>query len=525
MLNAAFLLEMPARYYPAKTAIIDPDVSITYAELDRYARQVAHGLQRHGLKENAHIGLIAPTSRHFVAAYFGILKAGMVAVPINTRLRVQQFADLLAFADVEACLIVECAGAPPAASDALEGAMQVQDCRAIWVHAPAMPGNGDARVQPWSALLEDCPDEVETVLRGADDIALLNYTSGTTARPRAAQVTHASDLMFAPSFQQPWGITENDTIAGAIGLFTGYGRVAWLNPGLYCGATLVFWPTFDPPRIIEAMQKANGTGLHGVPAMFHAVRQGHRDGQYDLTSLRPHWRHILYGGAPMRRDLRAFYGEEMGVATVQGYGLTECNAIAQSPPDARPAAGMGDPLRPVWGHDVRVVDEHRNEAEIGEVIVRGPGLMTGYYKNPEETNRVLHGQWLHTGDQARRLPSGDFELLGRRCDTINRGGFMVYPAELEMLLLEHPAVDAAAVKGVPDDRLGEEVVAYIVPSSGAQVSQEQLREWLKDRLASFQCPRHFVFMDAFPLGPTGKVEKHALPALESDALPADESKR
>jgi long-chain acyl-CoA synthetase len=512
--NAAQLLEGPASSMPSHLAVIGTDRTWTYAELDEYAQQVAQGLRLADLSPRAHVGLLAPSGGHFVAAYFGILKAGMVAVPLNTRLRPGQISRLLDFADVEACLIADPSPTPALAETAIAGALNARECRRVWALAPAMDLPADGRVRLWEDLAQPLAGPFDTAAVEPGDIAVLSYTSGTTLEPRAAMVSHQSELLGASVLLPGWGLGAHDVLLASIGLFTGYGRVGLLNPGLAGSVTFVFLAAFDPVQVVEAMKRHKATGFFGVPAMFFELRRAHFEGRIDLRTLLPAWRYVMYGGAPMPRDLREFFAHEIGLTTVQGYGLTECNGIALSPPDARPSLQINDPLQPLWPDDLWIVDEYGHKVapgEIGEVTMRGPIVMDGYYKNPELSAACLRGGCFHTDDYARQLDDGTFELLGRKCDTINRGGYMVYPAEVESVILDHPDVEHAAVKAIPDERMGSEVAAYVVLKKDSMTDRDALYQWIKEQLASFQYPRHLMVMAAFPLGPTGKVEKHALP--------------
>ncbi|MCC6144180.1 MAG: AMP-binding protein [Candidatus Hydrogenedentes bacterium] len=511
--NAALLVERSALTVPDHLAVIGVDRSWTYKELDEYAQQIARGLRKAGLSAGSHVALIAATGGHYVAAHFGILKAGMVAVPINIRLRPHQIANLLDYADVQACLVPDlpAAGLAEAALSAIAASTK---CVVAWVQAPSIPAPTDDRIRRWQELIEPLDHPFETVSVAPEALAILSYTSGTTGHPRAAMLSHESELYCAPVFQNGWGVGSTDTVVATVGLFTGYGRVALLNAGLAGSVTFAFLPAFDPVQVVDTMRRVNATGFVGVPAMFYELRRAHQEARVDLRSLLPYWRHIMYGGAPMRRDLREFFGQDLGLSTVQGYGLTECGGIAQSPTDARPSPLIPDPLHPLWPEDLQIVDSEGAPVpvgETGEVVMRGPIIMQGYYKNPDRSAACLRGDFFYTGDYARRLNDGVFELLGRQCDTINRGGYMIYPAEIEAVLLEHPAIQNAAIKGLPDDRLGSEVAAYILLKPGAMATSDALKAWMKEQLASFQYPRHVILVDALPMGPTGKVEKHLLP--------------
>jgi long-chain acyl-CoA synthetase len=513
MASAAILLSEAARSHETKTAIIDPDDSITYGGLDARARSIAQGLANAGLSPGDHVAIVAPPSRHFVAAYFGILYARMVAVPLNTRLRSHQIRAAIDHAEANAVLVAGSCQLPDLESAAVEGALAANVCGQVWLHSVSAEPLQDG-VAPWDALEQSTDSFVDLSQVPDSDTACLSFTSGTVGDPRAAIITHESDLSCARPFATCWGLRTEDVLVSSIGLFTGYGRVALLNPGLVAGATFAFLPAFSPSAMIETMARCRATAMHGVPAMYYSLKQVHESGQTDLKTLTDHWTHLFYGGAPMRRDLRHFFGVELGVKTVQGYGLTECNAIGMSPADCRPSPERYDPVTPLYPDHFQILDDDGAPVrgdEVGEVVAKGPSVMRGYYKNEALTVETSYGGWFHTGDYGRWVGEDRYALVGRRCDTINRGGYMVHPNEIESVLLDHPEIDGAAVKGIPDDRLGEEIAAYVVLQADTVLTEDAILEWARARLASFQYPRYVVVMDALPMGPTGKVQKPLLP--------------
>lgn len=514
MLNLAHLLEFTARSVPGKTAVIDGEHRLSYRDLDEWANRVAGGLRDAGIQPGDRVALSCPTNRFFLVCYFGLLKVGAVVVPLNILLKKESIRNQLDFADVDACICDEGSAGLPIAQEVLAAFGEVERCRRLWV----IPSEGRVAfgetVRPFGELEKGQSTAFDTVMRSSDDTAIINFTSGTTGLPKAAELSHASDLLNLHFWGLATGVRRDDIVAGTIGFFTGFGRDVLLNPAFRVGATLVLLPKFEPEAVVDTMAEHGATVFVGVPAMYHALWGLGERGERDITALAAHWRLGIYGGAPMRASLRkAFSG--LGVRLFQGYGLTECGPTAHSP-----EGGVGDDpddvLTPLWGIEVRVVDESQRPVgpgEMGEVVVRGPSVMTGYYGNPAANEAAFRGGWFHTGDVARVKEGGTFCLVDRLVETINRGGYMVYPAELEGILMEHPDVERAAVKGIPDERLGQEVAAYVSLKREASQTAQNLLEWAKSRLPKYAYPRHIEILVELPTGPTGKVVKSALPDM------------
>lgn len=513
MLNLAHLIESTARTVPGKTAVIDGEHRLSYRDLNAWANRVAGGLVDAGIRPGERVALSCPTNRHFLVCYFGILKAGAVVVPLNTLLKRDQIRSQLEFADVEACICYEGSEALPIAQEVIAAFGEVDGCRTLWVMEAQGQVAFTESVRPFTELDEGRADTFDTVLRRSDDTAIINFTSGTTGLPKAAELSHASDLLSLHPWTLVTGVRREDVVAGTIGFFTGYGRSVLLNPAFRVGGTLLLLPKFEPAAVVDAMAKHRATVFVGVPAMYHALWGLGERGERDLTALAAHWRRGVYGGAPMRARLRKAFTEGLGVQLVQGYGLTETGPIGHTPAIGA-GEGAEDPLTPLWGNELRVVDESLRlvgPGEMGEVVVRGPGIMTGYYGNPAANEAVFRGGWFHTGDVARVREDGLFCLVDRLVETINRGGYKVYPAEVERILMEHPAVDRAAVKGIPDERLGQEIAAYVTMKANVDETAQGLLEWAKSRMPKYAYPRSIRIMADLPTGPTGKVIRTALP--------------
>lgn len=516
VINLSDLLAFTARNHPEKTAVIDPEASLTYGELERWARRIASGLSKHGLGKGNRIGLVCPTNRFFIPCYFGVLKTGATVVPLNILLKSEQFRDQLGFAEVDACICLETAVGISLAEEVVEAVEQVPSCKKLWI----IPTEGrlfsGEKAHPFADIEGEGNESFETVYCQPGDTAIINFTSGTTGLPKGAELDHASDLIIPQAYAMAMGIRHDDVIVGSAGLFMGFGRSVLMNPAIFMGATLVLLPKFEPQTTLAAMTQHSASIFVGAPATFHTLWRLAEAGSWDYRSMADHWRLGIYGGAPMSAWLRQALTHNLGMQLFQAYGSTEAGPIAHTPADG----SVGEPediVAPQWGNELRVVDEMMNPVhpgELGEVVARGAGVMKGYYNNPRENEEVFRGGWLHTGDMARVRENGAFTLVGRRVETINRGGYKVYPAELERILMEHPEVDRAAIKGIPHDRLGQEIAAFILLKQGSLETNDSLFAWARDKMPRYAYPRILVIMDQMPIGPTGKVIKGQLPVPE-----------
>jgi long-chain acyl-CoA synthetase len=517
MLNLSNLLESTAREVPGRVAVRDLEREYTYAELNAFANRIAHGLADAGMGPGKKVALICPANAFFPAVYFGILKTGAIVVPLNILLKSEQILTQLQFAEIDAMICHADNAALDIAAEAVPAFKKSESCRQLWLIG--RQGEESSGIQPFADLEAGRSDVFDTVPRQADDVAIINYTSGTTGLPKAALLSHGSDLSGLHAWMSTTRIRREDTVLSSIGLFTGYGRSVAMNPAFRSGATLVLAPRFEPRRILEQMLRYGCTVFVGVPSMYHAFRDLHAQKRCDLKRFAGQWRLGFYGGAAMNADLKRFLNQEIGLKLFQVYGLTECGLAGHAPVNAI-VSDEADRMIPPWGTQVRIVDEAMapvRPGQRGEVIVRGACVMNGYCNNPEATREAFRGGWFHTGDVGYFREDGSFVLVDRLVETINRGGYKIYPAELERALMRHPAIDRAAVKGIPDARLGQEIAAFVTLRAGQELTEKELHAWGRDAFPKYAYPRHVRILDSMPTGPTGKVIKSRLPALDSES--------
>jgi long-chain acyl-CoA synthetase len=494
------ILRQSAARLPDKTAVVLDDRRLTFGELDALSDRVAGNLRAEGLAPGAAVGLMLPNLPEFVVAYFGILKAGGMVVPINPLYRPAEVAHYLR--DSGASRLIAWEGAMPSVTAA---AAEVGGVRTSVVGRPG-PENAPESTSSFELLLRDGTVRDPAATR-ADDTAVILYTSGTTGRPRGAELSHFNLFMNCHIAGLMFGVQERDVVLGALPLFHAFGQSSVMNIAMHFGCTLSLLTRFEARRALEVIQRDRVTLFSGVPTMFLALLGEPRLDQYDLSSLRT----ASSGGASLPAEVLDAFEARFEVPILEGYGLSETSPTAtfnQSVRDRR-VYSVG---KPIWGVEVRVVDQDdralpRGPEHVGELAIRGHCVMKGYYGNPEATAEALAGGWLRTGDMGYRDQDGFLFIVDRKKDLVIRGGMNVYPREVEEVLFTHPSVEQAAVIGVPDRRLGEEVMAVVQVKPGASATEDELIAHCRERLAAYKYPRYVRFMDVLPVGATGKVEK------------------
>ncbi len=516
-LNLASVLEHQSRLDPARPAVTCAASTLTYREVDARASQVAAGLAALGIAPGDHVALSCPNVSWFPISYFGILKAGAVVVPLNVRLKAREIAYHLRDSDAKALIAFEGTPELPLARWALEACEAVRcEHLVIVTDDPAAP----APVTPaltMAQLIDPQSTAFETRRRRPDDTAVILYTSGTTGHPKGAELTHQNMLlnavatrdMILPAMR---GGVEQDVAIVSLPLFHSTAQTCQMNAGFYGGFRLVLLPRFDPATVIQAFDREQASFWIGVPTMYWSLLQHVSATGADVAAVARHLRICVSGGAPMPAEVLRNFEATFGVRVLEGYGLSETSPVVcfnQLQKAGRP----GTVGTPIFGVDLRCVDgEGRPVAtgERGEIVLRGPNVMKGYYNRPDATIEATRNGWFHTGDVGILDDDGYLSIVDRITDMILRGGFNVYPREIEEVMMTHPAVSQVAVVGVPDERLGEEVKAFVVRKPGAELTAEALLGWCQARLASYKSPRTIEFRESLPLSATGKILKREL---------------
>lgn len=516
-LNLSSVLEHPAMLAPERPALTCGGRTLTYEQVNAAASQVAGGLVALGIGVGDHVALSCPNVPWFPIAYFGILKAGAVAVPLNVLLKPREIAYHLKDSQAKALLAFEGTPELPMAQMASAGCAEA-GCPhlVIMTMDPEAPAPV-AGAQTLSQLTRGHSPRFETRRRRPDDTAVILYTSGTTGHPKGAELTHANMLLNAVATHDMLiparrGGLEQDVALVTLPLFHSTAQTCQMNSGLYSGFRLVLLPRFDPAAVLKTMVDERVEFWIGVPTMYWSLLDYAASAKVDVAEVSRHLRICISGGAPMPVEVMRRFESTFGVRVLEGYGLSETAPVVSFNQLQKPSK-PGTVGLPIFGVDVRCVDEtgaHVAAGERGEVVVRGPNVMKGYFNRPEATDEATRNGWFHTGDIGIIDEDGYLSIVDRKKDMILRGGFNVYPRELEEVIMTHPAVSLVAVIGVPDERLGEEVKAVVVRKPDITVTEEELLRWFREQFAAYKYPRMLEFVDSLPMGPTGKILKRAL---------------
>ena len=502
-LNLAVNLEESARANPQKTALILGEHEMSYAELRGAAKKFANGLVSLGVRKGDKVALMAPNVPQWVVAYYGILYTGATVVPMNVLLKSGEVAYYLDDSDATALIVWE-----NFLGEAKKGFDEVPGCSDLVVIEA--PGGSEAPegALGFDAMLAGNTAEFDPVQTGSEDTAVILYTSGTTGRPKGSELTHANMWMNAMvTSERLFGLSEDDVILGTLPLFHVFGQTCALNATIFKGATIALMPRFEPGAALKTIQEARVTLFYGVPTMYQYLLRFPGREHYDTSSLRLG----VSGGAAMPVEVLRAFEEGFGVVILEGYGLSETSpVVCFNHLDARRVGSIG---HPVWGIEMKAVDAEDNEVargEPGEIVVRGHALMKGYYKKPEATEKAMKNGWFHTGDIAKVDEDGFVFVVDRVKDLIIRGGYNVYPREVEEVLYEHAGIAECAVIGVPHEELGEEVRAVVALKDGESATEAEIISFLKERVAAYKYPRSVMFVDELPKTATGKILKREL---------------
>jgi long-chain acyl-CoA synthetase len=500
--NLALNLVDSARAHPERPALIMGSQTISYHELDRAAAGVARWLREQGLAPGDPVGVMLPNVPEFAIAYYGVLRAGGVVVPMNVLLKQREVAFYLGDSDAKRVFAWhEFAPEARAGADEAGAECVVVEPGALMAPAAATGGEGGEGGEA-DAVAE----------RAGDDTAVLLYTSGTTGKPKGAMLTHANlrkNVEVTVRTLVETGV--DDVVLGALPLFHAFGQTCGLGAAIASGAALALVPRFMPQAVLETIETHRVTVFEGVPTMYSALLGYDGRDRYDVSSLRC----CVSGGAALPVEVLRGFESAFGCIILEGYGLSETSPVAcfNHPDRERLPGSIGTPIE---GVEMRVADDDRRPlapGEIGEIAIRGHNVMKGYLNRPEATAEAIDADgWFYTGDVARVDEQGRYFIVDRKKELIIRGGYNVYPREIEEVLYEHPAVHEAAVIGLPHPELGEEVAAAVALKPGSEISEAELRSYVKANVAAYKYPRHVWFVSELPKGPTGKILKREIQA-------------
>jgi long-chain acyl-CoA synthetase len=488
---------------PDEPALRLDGFGLTYAQLDEATARVAGLLRARGIEPGDRVGIMLPNVPYFALCYYGVLRAGGVVVPMNVLLKGREAAFYLGDPEAKLCFGWHQFAEPAEAGAAEAGADLIL----------VEPGE-------FETLVQGSEPDPEVADRAENDTAVILYTSGTTGTPKGAELTHFNLSRNVEACLGLFEASDDDVILGALPLFHSFGQTCGLNSSVAAGACLTLIPRFDPGKALEIIERDRVTVFQGVPTMYAAMLAYEDKDRYDVSTLRL----CASGGAAMPLEVMRGFEEAFGCVVIEGYGLSETSPVASfnHPDRERKPGSIGTPIE---GVEMRVVDEDRNpvtQGEVGELAIRGHDVMKGYWRKPEETRAAIDGDgWFYTGDMARVDEDGYYFIVDRKKEMIIRGGYNVYPREIEEVIYEHPAVREAAVIGIPDPTLGEEVAAAIALHDGAAATVEEIAAHVKGQVAAYKYPRRIWLVDELPKGPTGKILKREIevPALAETASP------
>ncbi len=509
MLNLSTILEESAKTLPGKEAVICGDVRLTFQQLRDMTNQIANGLIAAGIKPGDRIALSCPNIHFFPLAYFGIIKTGAVVVPLNILLSPQEITYHLQDSGAVGYICFEGSPELPFGPKGWEAFQNTSSCENFWLIESG--ANLVTTAGTFGQLLQAPATPVEVVTQ-ADDTVVILYTSGTTGKPKGAELTHANIFLNVAQFARLSNALETDNQLVVLPLFHTFGQTVQMCGSLYNGNKMVLVPRFEPQAVIEAMLKEEISIFCGVPTMYWALLHSVDLTEQQVQQIRKHLRLCGAGGSSLPMEIIKGFEEKFQVPILEGYGLSETSPVACFNLLNRPRKA-GSVGLPIWGVDIKVVDPQNQEVargEKGEIVIRGHNVMKGYLNRPDATADAIRNGWFHSGDIGYMDEDGYIFIVDRVKDLIIRGGYNVYPRELEETLLEHPAISLAAVVGIPDDQYGEEIKAFIILNDGAQSTEAELISWCKERMAGYKYPRHIEIRDALPMTATGKILKREL---------------
>jgi long-chain acyl-CoA synthetase len=492
MPNLADLLVRSVAEHPDRVAIKVDDRELSYAALDEASARVAGLLRAKGVEPGDRVGIMLPNVAYFPVCYYGALRAGAAIVPMNPLLKDREVAFYLGDSDAKVVF------AWHQFAEAAHGGAEQTGADCVLVE----PGE-------FEALLGRCDPAPDVAEREVDDTAVILYTSGTTGKPKGAELTHHNLLRNVEVSVGLFGLDDRAVTLGALPFFHSFGQTCALNATISVGGLLTLIPRFDGGKALEIIERDRVTVFEGVPTMYAAMLNHPRADETDTSTLQV----CVSGGAAMPVEVMRAFEEKFGCQVLEGYGLSETSPVASFNRRDRERK-PGSIGLPVDGVEMRVIDEDGNEVpqgDVGEVAIRGHNVMKGYWRREEATAAAIDTDgWFRTGDMAKVDADGYFFIVDRKKELVIRGGFNIYPREIEEVLYEHPAVREAAVIGIPHDELGEEVAAAVALKSGAESTSEELRDFVKQRVAAYKYPRHVWLVDELPKGPTGKILKREI---------------
>ncbi|MGR5061467.1 long-chain-fatty-acid--CoA ligase [Photobacterium sp. DNB22_13_2] len=513
MYNLATNLERNAEFRGNDTALIFNDEKINFRALEQMVNAIANHLCKIGIKPDDKVAISCPNMPAFVIGYYAIQKIGAVTVPLNIMLKGPEVAYHLNDSDAVAIISFQGNSVLPSGEYCYEGFSQTPSCQHF---ISIESGNGDPLpdgAHSFNQWLESGSQQFEAVYRRAEDTCVILYTSGTTGRAKGAELSQSNMLCNAQACQALTNQKGSDVSIAILPLFHTFGQSLIMNTSILAGSALVLIPRFVPKHVLQQMHSHKVTHMAGVPTMFMGLLAfTEKHGCDDLDEVAANLKVAISGGASMPVEILKQFEEKLKVPVIEGYGLSESSPVAafNHLEYERKPGSIGQPLP---GVAMKVVDDkgqERPRGKEGELLIRGHNVMKGYYKKPEETSKTVVDGWLHTGDIVRMDDDGYVYVVDRLKEVIIRGGFNIYPRDIEETFMTHPDVQMIAVIGVPHKTYGEEAKAFVILKDSASTTNKELVTWGKERLADYKYPRLIEVVENLPMTATGKILKRLL---------------
>ncbi|RAS73732.1 long-chain-fatty-acid--CoA ligase [Priestia endophytica] len=500
-------LSIKAQEDGEKTAYKYKDYVVSYKMLDEQATKFASGLQTLGVQKGDHVALLLNNSYHFIVSLYGVLRAGAVAVPINPLYTKSEIQYILQDSDVKTVISIDSLLNSLEREPYLKNIIVCPTERLAEADSFHVSKRLKGKVHTFTEVLHLLERTLLPVPIDGEDVAMILYTSGTTGKPKGAMLTHTNIYSNARDTSTYLNIAKSDRIIAVLPMFHVFCLTVCINAPLIAGATILILPKFSPSQVFSYVSAEKATIFAGVPTMYNFLCQYENGTREALESLRL----CVSGGSSMPGALLGEFEEKFQISIREGYGLSEASPVTCFNPPRSNIQKEGSVGVSIVNVENKVVDGQGEEVpfgEIGELVVKGPNVMKGYYKLEEETRHIIKDGWLYTGDLARMDEDGYIYIVDRKKDLIIVGGYNVYPREVEERLYEHKAVVEAAAIGEKDETYGEVVKAYVVTKKA--VSEEEILEFCKTHLAPYKVPRNIVFLDELPKNTTGKILRRAL---------------
>lgn len=510
MFNLAVILEDSARRFPNEIAISFMQNDQTFQDLNRKVNRLANAFKVFGLQKGDKIALSIPNTPYFPIVYFAALKAGMVVVPLNILLKSEEIAYHLENSDAKVYFCSKGSDVLPIGTYGWDAFRNTPSCKYFVQLEKEDYLNGNVKIF-FEELITNQSDFFETIITEPNDTAIIIYTSGTTGHPKGAELSHMNLFCNANLVADLFQTKRGDKQLVVLPLFHIFGMTTMMNAGFFRGVHQVFVPKFDPAVIMENFHQYKINIFAGVPTMYWSLLNYKHENIPD-DQIKTHLRTCVSGGASLPVQVLEDFEKRFEVSVLEGYGMSEGSPVVTFN-DYNIGTKPGSIGVPVWGVEVKIVDTEGNELsndQPGELAYKGHNVMKGYYKNPEATAEVLKDGWMHSGDVAYRDKDGFYFIVDRTKDMIIRGGMNVYSREIEEVLMKNPAISLAAVIGIPDEKLGEEIKAFVVLKEAVNVEPDILISWAKENLAVYKYPRIIEIVKELPLSATGKVLKKEL---------------